>query len=113
MGWVLRLRIEAIDVATMNISDIKKFNDEILEGFKCGYRAKFILHPKQLEALNKIQFYTEDEIANYSDILSYYEKEIMGKEALFSYKGKIYEKMHIEHIKEIVKWGNEFYGANR
>lgn len=106
--------IEAIDVASMNISDIEEIKNEIIDGFRCGYRAKFILHPKQLEALKEVKYYTRDQINEYKDVLRYYYSEIQGKRALFKYKGKIYEKMHIEQMETIIKWGEDYYfGANR
>lgn len=105
--------IEAIDVVSTNIANIEEFNNEILDGFRCGYRSKFILHPNQLEALNKFQFYTKDKINRCLEILSYFEEEIKGKSALFTYEGKVYEKMHIEQMKKIAKWGEKYYGEYR
>jgi citrate lyase beta subunit len=37
--------IEAIDVASMNISEKESFENEVKDGFKCGYRSKFLIHP--------------------------------------------------------------------
>ncbi|MGJ0847511.1 aldolase/citrate lyase family protein [Tissierella praeacuta] len=105
--------IEPIDVASMNILNMEEFNNEVLDGFRCGYRAKFILHPNQLNALRMVQFYNKEQIKNWLQILNYFEREVKGKEALFTYDGKVYEKMHIEQIKKIVKWGERYYGTNR
>jgi cytoplasmic iron level regulating protein YaaA (DUF328/UPF0246 family) len=56
---------------------------------------------------------TNTEVKEYEKVLSYYQEKVKGKEALFFYNGRIYEKMHIKKIEEIVKWGNRFYGTNR
>lgn len=105
--------VEAIDVASMNISNESDFKEEIVDGFNCGYRSKFLLHPFQLQVLNSFAFYTRDEIENYAKILKYYKNDVEGQDALFSYEGKVYEKMHIKQLKKIVNWGRNFYGADR
>lgn len=105
--------IEAIDVASMNLSDKGSFEEEIRDGYMCGYRSKFILHPFQLETLNNYQFYSLEEISNYRKIYNYYKSEVEGKMALFSYGGKVYEKMHIKQIETILKWGEQFYESDR
>lgn len=105
--------IEPIDVVSMYLNNEKALKEEIFDGFECGYHSKFLIHPFQLEVLKSISFYTEEQVDEYKKVLSYYQEKIKGKEALFFYKGRVYEKMHIEEIEKIVKWGNEFYGANR
>lgn len=105
--------VEPIDVVSMYLNNEKALKEEIFDGFKCGYRSKFLIHPFQLEVLKSIPFYTKEEVDEYQKVLSYYYEEIRGKEALFSFNNRVYEKVHIEEIKKIVKWGSEYYGANR
>lgn len=105
--------IEPIDVVSMNISDKKAFDDEIKEGFHCGYRSKFLIHPFQLHAVKSFPFYSFEEVEKYLRILRYYESNVQGRDALFSYEGTVYEKMHIKQFEKIVHWGLEFYGTDR
>ena len=51
----------AIDIASMDLSDLEKIEHEIIDGFKKGYDAKFIIHPKQLKVFNQVDFYNEND----------------------------------------------------
>lgn len=103
--------VEPIDVVSRHLKSKEKLISEIINGFSAGYRAKFLIHPFQLDTLKSVPYYTKKEINEYREILKYYINNIEGKEALFTYNGSIYEKMHMKEIERIVKWGNEFYGT--
>jgi len=105
--------VEPIDIVSTNLNNEEDLRDEVLDGLKTGYRSKFLIHPFQLAALKAVPYYEKEEIDSYKKILKYYFDYIDGKEALFTYNGRIYEKMHIEEIKKIVKWGDEFYESTR
>lgn len=104
--------VNAIDIVSTNTKNDQYFKAEVLDGFNIGYRSKFLIHPQQLEAMKSIDYYSKDEINEYKNVLEYFSLNIEGKEALFSFKNKVYEKMHIQGIIKIVQWGNEFYGTN-
>lgn len=105
--------VEAIDIVSIDIKNQNIFIDEVINGFVLGYRSKFLIHPLQLETIKSIGFYTKEEIAEYQEVLDYFHLNIEGKGAVFLFKDKVYEKMHIKEIKKIVLWGNEFYGTAR
>lgn len=102
-----------IDVASMNISDRIEYHAEIQSAFDLGYRAKFILHPFQLQLMNEYPFFSEEEVEDASDVLKYFLKGEEKKEVVIKYKGKIYERPHIENLKAIKAWGEKYYGADR
>lgn len=106
--------LEAIDIASMNISDQKEFQKELLEGFNLGYRSKFILHPKQISFLNEFAFFSKAQVQNAEQVLNKFdllEKE--NEDVVLTFKGEIFEKPHLKNLKEIVNWGKKYYGANR
>jgi citrate lyase beta subunit len=105
--------VEPIDVVSMYLRHENKLKDEILDGFNIGYRSKFLIHPTQLNVLKSVKYYSKEEIYEFENVLNFYLTNIVGKEALFSYNDRVYEKMHIEEIKKIVRWGNEYYGTDR
>ena len=96
--------ITSIDIASMNINDEESFIKEVTNGFNKGYDAKFIIHPKQFQTINSIQFYSEDE----------YNQALRIEEALSKLEnkkefnpivldGKIIEQPHINRAKQILK----------
>lgn len=105
--------IEAIDVVSMNIGNKNELKEDYIKSFNNGYRAKFFIHPYQLKILMLTPFYSEKEVKENINILKYYNDKIDKRNAVFSYNGRVYEKMHVSEIKEIVEWGTEFYGTNR
>ncbi len=99
--------VEAIDIASMDIDDEVNFSIEVKRGFDKGYRSKFILHPRQLEYLDEIEYFTQDEI----DFARMVSKKInIDDFDAVKIDGKVLEKPHINRIKEILKYaghGNE------
>ncbi len=98
----------AIDFASMNLKNMQSFENEVLDGFKKGYDAKFIIHPKQLEVFNSIQFYSKEE----------YKTAIKIEKALSKIKnekefnpviidGIIIEQPHIKRAKKIITYYNK------
>jgi len=102
-----------IDIASMNISDRNSYHAEIQSAYDLGYRAKFVLHPFQLQLMNEYPFFSEEEVKDASDILKHFFESEENNEVVIKYKGKIYEQPHIENLKEIKAWGEKYYGADR
>ena len=99
--------LEAIDTASMEIDDKDDFSNEVKRGFDKGYRSKFILHPKQLEYLDGIEYFSQNEI-NFARMVC--EKINLDDFDAVKIEGKVLEKPHINRIKEILKYaghGNE------
>jgi citrate lyase beta subunit len=105
--------ITPIDIASMNISDEMSYKTEIKSAYDLGYRAKFILHPFQLNLLNKYSFFTEEEVKDAAHVLKLFDESEKNEEVVLKFKGKIYEKPHIENLKNIKAWGEQYYGPNR
>jgi citrate lyase beta subunit len=98
--------IEGIDIVSTNLADNNMFRNECLNGFNLGYDAKFLIHPRQLEILNSIEYYSADEIAE-AELVYNQIKRIESKEiSVVEINGKVYEKPHIQRIINIVNWRN-------
>mgnify|MGYP001441727829 CR=1 FL=1 len=96
--------ITSIDIASMDINDEEAFNIEVIDGFNKGYEAKFIIHPKQFNIMNRIQFYSEEEYIQALKIEEELSKLENKKEfAPIVLDGKIIEQAHINRAKNILK----------
>lgn len=93
--------VEAIDIASMDIDDKVNFSNEVKRGFDKGYRSKFILHPRQLEYLDEIEYFSQDEI-DFARKVG--EKINIDDFDAVKIDGKVLEKPHISRIKEILKY---------
>lgn len=96
--------IISIDIASMDVKDEESFKNEVVDGFNKGYDAKFIIHPKQNEIMNNIQFYSEEE---YSQALKIKEElsKIKNKKEFnpVVIDGQIIEQPHINRAEKILK----------
>jgi len=102
-----------IDIVSIYLTDKKKLVKEIIDGFNIGYRAKLLIHPKQLEVLKRTEFYSSNEIDEFKRIVKWYHNKEDQRNAILVDNGRIYEKMHINEIEKVIKWGEEFYESNR
>lgn len=68
-----------------------------------GFDGKLAINPRQLAYIKKAFF--GGDLAAMQEIIDLYEKE---QKAVLMIDGKAYEKMHIAHMKKIIKekWGN-------
>ncbi len=98
--------LEAIDIVSLNLDAEEEFVKESLNGFSMGFDAKFIIHPKQIEVLNKIQFYSDEEIREALLVYPYILDIKNDKISVKKINGKIYEKPHVRRIINIVNWNN-------
>ena len=96
-----------IDIASMNINDEQGFEEECLDAFNLGYDGKFILHPKQINLLNEVEYFSYEEINEANKVYSDISKISDNSEALVYVDGKIYEKAHIKRIKKIINWARK------
>ena len=73
-----------------------------------GFTGKFIIHPKQIELIKGIQYYSTLEVAEAKSIYKKILEIQKGKVAVVRLNGKIYEKPHINKIIDIIKWSQDY-----
>lgn len=102
---------EAIDIASMNISDYGLFASECRWSAGAGFEAKFIIHPEQLRVLNETIYYSEKELDLAVKVRDYI-RSIGGPGSfvLINIDGTVVEKNHLERLSKILKMsGNESF----
>ena len=102
--------LEAIDIVSLNLDDEDGFCNEVLNGFSMGFDAKFIIHPNQIELINNIQFYSQEEINEAKTVYQYILDIENDTISIKKINGKIYEKPHIKRIKKIINWTKRYEG---
>ena len=98
--------LQAIDIASMNISNDIEFSNECMDAFNMGYDAKFVLHPQQLKVLKKTEYFCQEEVENALEIYKKIKSMDLDQFSVIKVNGKLYEKPHLKRIMEIVKWNN-------
>lgn len=96
--------ISAIDIASMELKDEVGFKDEIIDGFKKGYDAKFFIHPWQFTVYKGVRFYDEKD---YNWALKVNEAfSQSGHDDEFNpvmIDGQVIERPHLNKMKQILK----------
>ncbi|MBO6523624.1 MAG: hypothetical protein JJ971_07370 [Balneolaceae bacterium] len=93
---------EVIDIASMELYNVKNIKQEIYEAYSSGHDGKFFIHPFQLKQLETVNFFSAEELELAQQVIS-----IIGKETdfkPFKVHGRIIEKPHVSRFKRIIKW---------
>jgi citrate lyase beta subunit len=96
--------IEAIDIASMNISSQAEFLVELEHGQSLGYKSKFLLHPNQLhwyKAFRREEILRQLQWAD--KVLSIGGGALESEVQAFMLDGLIIEKPHLNKAIEIIK----------
>jgi len=96
-----------IDVASTDINNNNAFINDCIEGFNMGFDAKPILHPRQLEVLQQIKFYSDSEIEEAKELSLMYKGFIPQDISAIKFNGRIIEKPHIKRINRIIDYINK------
>lgn len=99
------INIDAIDIASMNLNDGEEFKNEIIDGFKKGYDAKFFIHPWQIDVYKSIPLYGKQELEWAQKVL--YELQKVNSDAEFNpivIDGQIIERPHLAKARKIIQY---------
>ncbi len=96
-------QIAFIDGVDLDLMNFDSFERECLFAFENGASGKFLIHPKQLEKIKAVPYFSEKELIEmnriYAQIKDIDEKDI----EVYTIDGKVYEKPHINRIKSILQ----------
>lgn len=86
------------DTPSFQIGNEDEFMHEVDSAVELGFDGKMAIHPKHIEYINNA--FSCMDLAELQKIVMEYEK---NGEAILVYKGKPYEKMHINRFRKIIK----------
>ena len=79
--------------------------------FDNGADGKFLIHPKQLEAMSEIEFLGSAEIEEVKKVVLYLSQIDVDDLSIIEVEGKYYEKPHIDRILYLNRKLNKSYGS--
>lgn len=103
------LGINAIDIASMDVSSADNFKTEVMEGFRAGYDGKFIIHPRQLSIFHIATQYSSEEIAWATRVQEAY-RQTIGKDEFkpVIIQNEILERPHLERAFRILSSSKKY-----
>jgi citrate lyase subunit beta/citryl-CoA lyase len=96
-------QVDYLDGVDLNLQDLSTFKTECLFAFEAGASGKFLIHPKQLEAIHQIEFISASEFKQLQKV--YTQVKDIPKDAIevYTIDGTVYEKPHILRIKKLME----------
>lgn len=89
---------KVFDTPSFKINNDKEFEKEVNESVDLGFDGKLLIHPKHINFINKA--FQNIDIDKYKKIIEKYES---SDSAVVVIEGVVYEKMHIDRMKKILK----------
>lgn len=86
------------DTPSFQLYDYENFKLEVDHAFDLGFDGKMAISPKHISYINET--FSKADLKMIQEIIDMYEKE---QKAVMVFNGKVYEKMHIDHMKKIMK----------
>lgn len=89
---------KVFDTPSFKINNDEEFKEEVNESVDLGFDGKLLIHPKHIDYINNA--FQNIDIDKYKSIIDIYEK---SDSAVVVIEGVVYEKMHINRMKKILK----------
>jgi citrate lyase subunit beta/citryl-CoA lyase len=91
--------LEILDGVYLDLSDAAGFHAACEQGRDMGFDGKTLIHPKQLEATNKIFAPSEHEVENARTIIEAWEQARSEGKGVVVVKGRLIENLHVEEAR--------------
>ncbi len=98
-------KVEAIDIASMELKNESILQEEIIDGFSKGFDAKLFIHPWQLEVADNAPLYTDKDQEWAQNVLE--ALSTVANDGEFNPRiinGQIIERPHLNKAKKIIKY---------
>lgn len=103
--------VYALDIVCINLNNDTDFLSEAKLVFDMGFDGKFLIHPKQIDLLSEVEYFSESEILEAESVYDSIQNIIDQKSSVVKVNGRIYEKPHVKRIVDIINWKSNKYGS--
>jgi citrate lyase subunit beta/citryl-CoA lyase len=69
---------------------------------RLGYRGKTVIHPRQIEPVNRVFSPTEDELAYYRDMIAEFDAAEAEGSGAFAFRGKMIDRAMVKKAKAVI-----------
>lgn len=101
--YVKAFNVNYLDGVDLNLIDFTEFKNESKFAFEIGASGKFLIHPKQIIALQEVDYLTDEEVAQLNIVYDKIKDIPNDSIEVYTINGKVYEKPHIQRIKKIMQ----------
>jgi citrate lyase beta subunit len=94
--------LQALDMVHIDFNDLNALEEECLFGRQLGYTGKQVIHPKQIDTVNRCFSPTESEIAFARNLIQAFEKHQIEGAGAFAYEGKMIDMPIVRQAQNIL-----------
>ena len=91
------------DGVYLDLSDDAGFEASCVQGLELGFDGKTLIHPKTIDAANRVFAPSEKEIAWSQKIIAAHAEAAAEGKGVVVVDGKLVENLHVENAKRIVR----------
>ena len=91
-------RLQAIDMVQIDFRDVDHLADEALQSYHCGFEGKQIIHPLQIEPVQRSYSPTTAAIAHAQAVVQAHEQHQAQGRGAFVYDGQMIDMVRVHLI---------------
>ena len=91
-----------LDGVFNDLDDPEGFEAECRQGRELGFDGKTLIHPKQLEACNRVFTPSDDEVAQAREVIEAYEAAQAEGRGVVTVAGRMIEQLHVEQARHTI-----------
>ncbi len=95
-----------LDGVFNDLDDPEGFEAECRQGRELGFDGKTLIHPKQLEACNRVFAPSDDEVAQAREVIEAYEAAQAEGRGVVTVAGRMIEQLHVEQARHTIAVAN-------
>lgn len=96
-----------LDGVYLDLNDDAGFEDSCVQGLELGFDGKTLIHPKTIDAANRVFAPSEKEIAWSQKIIAAHAEAAAEGKGVVVVDGKLVENLHVENAKRIVRLADQ------
>lgn len=97
--------LQAIDQVNLDFQDLTQLEEDARQGLHLGYQGKQVIHPDQIEVVQRVFTPTAAEVQDAQAILSAYVEHVARGEGVFAMDGKLVDPAIVRRAERIVERG--------
>ena len=96
-------KLQAIDMVSTDFSDMRTLEDEALQSLRMGFSGKQIIHPDQVEPVQRVFTPDDEEIAYALQLIEKYEESVKNGQTAFALDGVMVDLSLITRTQRLLK----------
>ena len=95
--------LQAIDQVCVDFKDMKRLEEDTMQGIQLGYQGKQVIHPAQIDLVQKMYNPSPKQIEKAQRILNAYVEHVAHGEGVFALEGKMVDLAIVRNAERVIE----------